>query len=388
MENNDRRQRQNTAPGYAGQQGLYNPAAHTSRTGSLTGQSPTSAPSSGNARSAYAYPAYGDSSAQFVGIQPAYTGDYPSSEQQQHARPSGQYPQYGQGLMYNTGAAGAATPASPYDASVAPYAGQPRHQSAAIEVLSSQFGVPQQYYNVAGDAAAATHSAGAGGPTSAPGLVHNVTSYSQMGYTTQQSPREQQLQQPSYAGGMTDPSQGASSASFGYAPAGGSTQGSEFDTAYNQYQTELKRTFQHVRDGRLGEAATLLMNISNWLLGNAEALGLVRDDEAMHTERLKLWDEFNTCWLTTLQQQKNMLETGQRPQPPQSIIEYDSLEEMGKQLVHLCDNMEKHGLVDYQMGVWEEEIINMLTTCLDMLENMSGSAGPTQRTLSASARRR
>jgi len=31
---------------------------------------------------------------------------------------------------------------------------------------------------------------------------------------------------------------------------------------------------------------------------------------------------------------------------------------MGKELVRLCDIMEKHGLVDYQMGVWEEEIIS------------------------------
>jgi hypothetical protein len=30
---------------------------------------------------------------------------------------------------------------------------------------------------------------------------------------------------------------------------------------------------------------------------------------------------------------------------------------MGTQLVKNCDNMEKLGLVDYQMGVWEEEIV-------------------------------
>jgi hypothetical protein len=30
---------------------------------------------------------------------------------------------------------------------------------------------------------------------------------------------------------------------------------------------------------------------------------------------------------------------------------------MGKEIVRLCDIMEKHGLVDYQIGVWEEEIV-------------------------------
>lgn len=53
-----------------------------------------------------------------------------------------------------------------------------------------------------------------------------------------------------------------------------------------------------------------------------------------------------------------MLETGEPPAAPQSLIPEDSLEHMGSELVRLCDIMEKHGLVDYQIGVWEEEIIS------------------------------
>jgi hypothetical protein len=91
-------------------------------------------------------------------------------------------------------------------------------------------------------------------------------------------------------------------------------------------------------------------------------LGLVRDDETAHGTRLKLWGEFNTCWVAMLQRQKDltaeMLETGgQRPAQARSLLEYEQMENMGKDLIRLCDNMEKHGLVDYQMGVWEEEII-------------------------------
>ena len=80
----------------------------------------------------------------------------------------------------------------------------------------------------------------------------------------------------------------------------------------------------------------------------------------MQGERLKLWDEFNKCWLAVLQRQKEMtqrlLSTGQPPQSPESMIEHNYMDRMGRELVRLCDNMEKHGLVDYQMGVWEEEI--------------------------------
>lgn len=63
---------------------------------------------------------------------------------------------------------------------------------------------------------------------------------------------------------------------------------------------------------------------------------------------------------------------------------------MGRELIRLCDGMERHGLVDYQIGVWEEEIISgrflvalfsdatradstvVLTQCLDLLGTLDG----------------
>lgn len=53
-----------------------------------------------------------------------------------------------------------------------------------------------------------------------------------------------------------------------------------------------------------------------------------------------------------------MLDTGQPLPPPQTILQEDFLNRMGRELIRLCDGMERHGLVDYQMGVWEEEIIS------------------------------
>lgn len=45
-------------------------------------------------------------------------------------------------------------------------------------------------------------------------------------------------------------------------------------------------------------------------------------------------------------------------QSDEFTISQDFLEEMGKELVNLCDGTEKYGLVDYQLGVWEEQIIS------------------------------
>jgi len=94
---------------------------------------------------------------------------------------------------------------------------------------------------------------------------------------------------------------------------------------------------------------------------NAKAAGLVKDEQELHNDRAVLWTEFNTCWLSALNRQKQMmaehLSSSPSLQPPSNLIKEDQLEKMGRELVRLCDNMERHGLVDYQMGVWEEEIL-------------------------------
>lgn len=61
---------------------------------------------------------------------------------------------------------------------------------------------------------------------------------------------------------------------------------------------------------------------------------------------------------------EDMINTGQRPQPPQSLIDGPTLQKMGDHITENCNKLEKHGLVDYEMGVWEEEII--ASECISM----------------------
>ena len=53
-----------------------------------------------------------------------------------------------------------------------------------------------------------------------------------------------------------------------------------------------------------------------------------------------------------------MIQNGQALHDPQSIISTQGLEQLARELVRLCDDVEKHGLVDYQMGVAEENIMD------------------------------
>lgn len=53
-----------------------------------------------------------------------------------------------------------------------------------------------------------------------------------------------------------------------------------------------------------------------------------------------------------------MIQSGQALHDSQSIISTQGLEQLARELVRLCDDVEKHGLVDYQMGVAEENIMD------------------------------
>lgn len=131
---------------------------------------------------------------------------------------------------------------------------------------------------------------------------------------------------------------------------------------FDQYQMQTKEIFTLVRDRQLKPTAGLLLQISRFLIGNVEALGLDRDDKRQYKDRLKLWDTFNHCWLTVLYSQHKttqiMVQTGQQLPPGQSILDSGDLETLGQEIVQLCDSIDKTGLIDYQMGVAEERIVD------------------------------
>lgn len=86
--------------------------------------------------------------------------------------------------------------------------------------------------------------------------------------------------------------------------------------------------------------------------------GLTVDEVSLHGDRIRLWGEFNTAWLSIFQKQTDMLQTGQRIQPPHTLMTQVFINKMAKDLIRMCDSIERHGLVDYQYGVAEENIMS------------------------------
>lgn len=67
---------------------------------------------------------------------------------------------------------------------------------------------------------------------------------------------------------------------------------------------------------------------------------------------------------------QGLLQSGERQSHP-SMLAVDVLDKMGKELIRLCDKMEPHGLVDYQMGIWEEEILSGKLEITHWIRNIS-----------------
>ncbi|KAK9860052.1 hypothetical protein MYU51_010277 [Penicillium brevicompactum] len=146
---------------------------------------------------------------------------------------------------------------------------------------------------------------------------------------------------------------------------------SSLEEAIGGYQRYLRRTFDQTRAGRLEEAGQALLEISEWLVTSARDLGLLRDDSIHYPDRLELWSNFNLCWLAVCQRQKDLVQdllTSGHQSSQVSLIRRDRMETMGTGLIQLCDQLEQHGLVDYQMGIWEEEILSVLGQCLDLMD--------------------
>jgi hypothetical protein len=85
--------------------------------------------------------------------------------------------------------------------------------------------------------------------------------------------------------------------------------------------------------------------------------GLTVDDVSLYAGRIKLWNDFNHAWLALGQRQKDIVEAGDHLSQSQSLLSRATIVKMGNTLVRLCDGLERHGLVDYQYGVWEDEIV-------------------------------
>ncbi|KAI1106093.1 hypothetical protein F4804DRAFT_330653 [Jackrogersella minutella] len=258
---------------------------------------------------------------------------------------------YNTSMMYNVPQASAQS--AVYDATQQ----FPSRQPASLQMIQTDVATP--YFPSEPTNAAAASS-----------LQSHASSSSTSG-VYQQSPAGQRTMLQNYSSGMAPMSGMAQTTSTpeqameeqDYA------QTTEMTEAYEHYQAALREVFTNIRNGVLQAASESLLNISEWLLSKVVELGLAADDEGLYRDRIKMWQDFNHAWLSLFQKQKEMMESGLQLQRGQTLISDEGLRKMGKEIVRLCDGIDRHGLVDYEYGVWEENIISIIEECLDLYEN-------------------
>ncbi|RBR08338.1 uncharacterized protein FIESC28_10284 [Fusarium coffeatum] len=145
------------------------------------------------------------------------------------------------------------------------------------------------------------------------------------------------------------------------------------------YQRQLESIFQDIFNGSLQSASDTLLSVTIWLLSQVADLGLNLDDTNLHADRIQLWNDINHAWLGLGQQQIELMSPCQQLSRSQTLVSKAMIKKMGNELIRLCDGIERHGLVDYQYGVWEDQITAVLEDILDLYktsEEASGNGNP------------
>ncbi|KAK9446714.1 uncharacterized protein V1518DRAFT_136869 [Limtongia smithiae] len=100
------------------------------------------------------------------------------------------------------------------------------------------------------------------------------------------------------------------------------------------------------------QGLTRLLQITQYLGDHAVALGIVDDAGISYETRLQFWRLFNRTWLNLLARAAGAFT---RPQ----------LDEIAHAIITLADRVQRYGLVDYEMGVWEDRIVDWVMRIAD-----------------------
>ena len=374
MDNDDRYRQQYRTSGYQSSEGIGGNPSYSSSSPATDQSRPFMPPTSRRdvtvtegahnpSAPAYGGYPYGDPQG-FMGstVQPSavpganlqFQEEYPGAparHQQGQPTQQQQYPSYQTGMVYGIGQQ--AAPQSQYQQASQYQARQPANVD-----MQSQYGTSQYY----GTGASATAGIPAGSQYIAPQVEDT--------HFSQQGAGDRIAVPQSYSATMAEYDHRAMSHARQQVPTG---EPDTTDVAYERFQIRVRLAFEHIRAGRVLEASQELLTISEWLLRQDVLQGmvdlsylfvgrgflidtaLILDDSEYYEHRIRFWEEFNLGWLACAQKQKELtLERG--PLSP-GLLSLGAIRTMGNTLTQLCERLEPHGLVDYQMGVWEEEII-------------------------------
>lgn len=135
------------------------------------------------------------------------------------------------------------------------------------------------------------------------------------------------------------------------------------DIEKDRIQAMILKTVVEISGNRWNEASRILWEMTNWIVNK-----VIHEGESVNMS-LGAWQCLNEAWLYFL------CRTGEEIKADihhPSITEVH-LEMLGREIIGWCDQLEKYGLVDYEMGFWEERILEVMGYALTLLKTRKTS---------------
>ncbi|ORY94652.1 hypothetical protein BCR43DRAFT_494380 [Syncephalastrum racemosum] len=131
-------------------------------------------------------------------------------------------------------------------------------------------------------------------------------------------------------------------------------------TSFEEIQKQLKATLDHVEQRNMVSGFQTLSKATSAVVDHCEQLGLTTDNHPYNAiDREQFWAGLNNCWLYALAQRHE-------PSSEKERLNDQHLYGLREMVVGWADKLERYGLVDYEMGWWEADILAAIDAILAM----------------------
>ncbi|KAL1915457.1 uncharacterized protein VTP21DRAFT_6581 [Calcarisporiella thermophila] len=127
----------------------------------------------------------------------------------------------------------------------------------------------------------------------------------------------------------------------------------QVEATVNGVEEALKNALDQVERGNMISSFEILAGLTETVASKCEELGLATDDCPPNFDRDGFWNGLNNTWLYAISRCHLSCSDSER-------LSHAELSQIREAVIRWADTLEKYGLVDYEMGWWEQDILEAL----------------------------
>ncbi|PVZ97895.1 hypothetical protein BB558_006127 [Smittium angustum] len=128
----------------------------------------------------------------------------------------------------------------------------------------------------------------------------------------------------------------------------------ELQKKFAAIQSELKKALDLVESKSFSSSFNVLANLTEYIVENCEDLGLALENAPFDGfDAPKFWRTLNQCWIFALEQASSANQN-------KNVLNIQNVLKLQQKIVAWSESLACYGLVDYEMGFWETDIIDTL----------------------------